>query len=294
MRVEWLTAFLMVLCYSLWMVAGFYIYPTYPVLALMVMAVLTAWHSSLSHEALHGHPTLDARVNEAFVFLPLMIFFPYRRYKATHLAHHHDERLTDPFDDPESYYLTQRQYQGMPWLIKGLLKINNTMLGRVGLGPWMTTIKFIWNDLGLIRKNEDGVRLAWGFHLPAVGCVLWMVHAMGIPVWAYLALVVWPSLSLILIRSFAEHQWHDHPEGRTIIIEQSPLSLLFLNNNLHFVHHAYPRAAWYELPAIYDRHRMGWQEKNRGYVFANYSQLWWRWAFTAKEKIVHPKHQARD
>ena len=133
MRVEWLTAFLMVLCYGLWMVAGFYIYPTYPVLALMVMAVLTAWHSSLSHEALHGHPTPDARVNEAFVFLPLMIFFPYRRYKATHLAHHHDERLTDPFDDPESYYLTQRQYQGMPWLIKGLLKINNPIWGGLVL-----------------------------------------------------------------------------------------------------------------------------------------------------------------
>ncbi|NBQ83564.1 MAG: fatty acid desaturase [Alphaproteobacteria bacterium] len=294
MRFEWLTALLVVLCYGLWTVAGVYCYPSYPALALSVMAVMTAWHSSLSHEALHGHPTSFDSLNEAFVFLPLMLFFPYRRYKATHIAHHHDQRLTDPFDDPESYYLTEAQYQGMCKPAKILLALNNTMLGRVILGPWIAIVRFMLKDLILFWKNDDGVRLAWGLHLPAAGGVLWAIQAMGIPIWAYLVFVIWPSLALILIRSYAEHQWHDHPEGRTIIVERSPLSLLFLNNNLHFVHHAHPGAAWFELPTLYNQHRQAWQEKNHGYVFANYGQLWRRWAFAAKEKIVHPKYQAQD
>jgi fatty acid desaturase len=39
------------------------------------------------------------------VFLPIGLVWPFRRFKALHLRHHADERLTDPFDDPESYYL---------------------------------------------------------------------------------------------------------------------------------------------------------------------------------------------
>ena len=56
------------------------------------------------HEVLHGHPTRSGRVNEALVFLPIGIVWPFRRFKAIHLRHHADERLTDPFDDPYVSY----------------------------------------------------------------------------------------------------------------------------------------------------------------------------------------------
>ena len=34
-------------------------------------AWLTAWHGSLQHEAIHGHPTRSARLNAALAWLPI-------------------------------------------------------------------------------------------------------------------------------------------------------------------------------------------------------------------------------
>ncbi len=288
MRLEWPTLGLIILCYGLWAVAGFALYPVVPVLALALMAVMAALHSSLVHECLHGHPTRRRLINEALVTLPLSLAYPYRRYKATHLAHHHDERLTDPFDDPESYYRARWQYDRLPGLLKRLLAVNNTLLGRMVLGPWLVAGAFLLDEARLLRSDAPGVRRAWAIHLPAMALVLALVWAMGIPLWLYVLAVCWPGLALIAIRTFAEHQWHETPEGRTIIVERSPLAWLFLNNNLHIVHHKTPSAPWYALPRLYRERREEWQAMNGGYVFPNYLALWRRWGLWAKEPVVHP------
>ncbi|MCA0206483.1 MAG: fatty acid desaturase [Proteobacteria bacterium] len=288
MRLEWPTLGLIILCYGLWAVAGFALYPVLPVLALTLMAVMAALHSSLVHECLHGHPTRRRLINEALVTLPLSLAYPYRRYKATHLAHHHDERLTDPFDDPESYYRARWQYDRLPGLLKRLLAVNNTLLGRMVLGPWLVAGAFLLDEARLLRCDAPGVRRAWAIHLPAMALVLALVWAMGIPLWLYVLAVCWPGLALIAIRTFAEHQWHETPEGRTIIVERSPLAWLFLNNNLHIVHHKTPSAPWYALPRLYRERREEWQAMNGGYVFPNYLALWRRWGLWAKEPVVHP------
>ena len=80
----------------------------------------------------------------------------------------------------------------------------------------------------------------------------------GIPLWLYVLVPVWLGQALISIRTFAEHQWSERPEGRTIIVERSPLSFLFLNNNLHFVHHKSPTVAWYRLPKLFRDRRDEW------------------------------------
>ena len=288
MRLEWPTLGLIILCYGLWAVAGFALYPVVPVLALALMAVMAALHSSLVHECLHGHPTRRRLINEALVTLPLSLAYPYRRYKATHLAHHHDERLTDPFDDPESYYRARWQYDRLPGLLKRLLAVNNTLLGRMVLGPWLVAGAFLLDEARLLRSDAPGVRRAWAIHLPAMALVLALVWAMGIPLWLYVLAVCWPGLALIAIRTFAEHRWHETPEGRTIIVERSPLAWLFLNNNLHIVHHKTPSAPWYALPRLYRERREEWQAMNGGYVFPNYLALWRRWGLWAKEPVVHP------
>ena len=36
--------------------------------------------------------------------VPLTLWLPYERYRHTHHVHHIDARLTDPLDDPESFY----------------------------------------------------------------------------------------------------------------------------------------------------------------------------------------------
>jgi len=288
MKLEWPTLGLIAVCYGGWLVAGFWIWPVVPVLALALMAILGALHSSLVHECLHGHPTRSRLFNEALVTLPLTLLHPFRRYKAMHLAHHHDARLTDPLDDPESYYHARFKVQAMPGWLRGLLRINNTLLGRLVFGPWLGGVAFLRGDWRLMRAGDAGVRLAWALHIPAMAVVLGLVRAMGIPVWLYVLGVCWPALSLIAVRTFAEHRWHETPEGRTIIVEKSPMAWLFLFNNLHIVHHQLPSAPWYRLPRLYAERREYWQQLNQGYVFPNYRTLWRRWGLAAKEPVAHP------
>jgi fatty acid desaturase len=287
--VEWPTVILIISCYAAWAFAGLVIWPAYPIVALLLLGFIIALQSSIIHEVLHGHPTRNGRVNEAFVFLPIGIVWPFRRFKAIHLRHHADERLTDPFDDPESYYQALWQHDELPAAMKFLLRINNTMLGRLVLGPWMACIGFYLADLKPIREGDRPIRVAWALHLIGMAIVLPVVaYGFGIPIWLYVLVPVWIGQGLISVRTFAEHQWSERPEGRTIIVERSPLSFLFLNNNLHFVHHRNPTVAWYRLPKIFRDRRDEWVKMNHGYVVPNYFALLKAYAFKAKEPVIHP------
>ena len=288
MRIEWPTVALIALAYGGWVAGGLWLWPAIPWLALAVMAVLAALHSSLTHECLHGHPTRHRRVNEALVTMPLTLIYPYRRYKATHLAHHHDERLTDPFDDPESYYKARFRLAAMPQWFRAVLEVNNTLLGRMVLGPVLGAAGFLASEAQAVWIGATGVRRAWALHLASLLPVLGALALFGIPVWLYMLAVVWPALSLIAIRTYAEHRWHETPEGRTIIVERSPLAWLFLNNNLHIVHHQIPGAPWYALPRLYAERKDHWQALNGGYVYRNYWQLFRAHALRAKEPVAHP------
>jgi fatty acid desaturase len=287
--IEWPTVALTFFCYGAWLATGFFLWPSYPILALGIMAVTLALQSSIMHEVLHGHPTRNALVNEAFVFLPIGITWPFRRFKTIHLRHHADERLTDPLDDPESYYQALWMHDDMPSWMKFLLKVNNTMAGRLVLGPWLSCIGFFIDDAKQVIAGDKAIRMAWLVHAIGLAIVLPVVQfGFGMPVWLYVLVPVWVGQSLISIRTYAEHQWSEHPEGRTVIVERSPLSFLFLNNNLHFVHHKTPTVAWYKLPKLFRDRRDEWLRMNNGYAYPNYFALIKSYAFKAKEPIVHP------
>lgn len=287
--IEWPTLALIVVCHASWAGAGFFLWPAYPVVALLVLTLAVAMQSSLTHEVAHGHPTRNAALNEGLVYLPLGLVWPYRRFKTLHLRHHADERLTDPFDDPESYYSALWQHRQLPAALRLFLEINNTMAGRFFLGPWLSCFGFFLADLKLAGAGDKAVRRAWLHHFIGLAVVLpIVVWGFGMPLWLYVLVPVWLGQSLISIRTFAEHQWSERPEGRTVIIERSPLSLLFLNNNLHFVHHKNPTVAWYRLPALFRSKREQWLTMNNGYSYANYFALFREFAFKAKEPVVHP------
>ncbi|MBX3577002.1 MAG: fatty acid desaturase [Rhizobiaceae bacterium] len=287
--IEWPTVLLIAACYGLWVLAGLLVWPAYPLAALALMVVTVTLQSSIMHEVLHGHPTRSARLNEAFVFLPIGLVWPYRRFKYLHLRHHADERLTDPFDDPESYYRALWQHDDLPPLMKALLRINNTMVGRFVIGPWMSSVGFFISDAKLMLAGDRQVRMAWLMHAAGLAVVLpVIVLAFGIPIWLYVLGPVWLGQSLLSIRTYAEHQWSENPQGRTIIVERSPLSFLFLNNNLHFVHHKQPTVAWYRLPTLFRERRAEWIAGNGNYVVPNYFALLKSFAFRAKEPVVHP------
>ncbi|MGX5847020.1 fatty acid desaturase [Mesorhizobium sp. PL10] len=287
--IEWPTVVLAIFCYGTWLATGLLLWPSYPTLALALLGFILALQSSIMHEVLHGHPTRSALINEAFVFLPIGLVWPFRRFKTLHLRHHADERLTDPLDDPESYYKALWHHDDLPPAMKFLLKINNTMAGRFFLGPWLSCIGFFIDDAKHVIAGDKAIRKGWLLHAAGLAIVLPVVQfGFGIPVWLYILGPVWLGQSLIAVRTFAEHQWSEHPEGRTVIIERSPLSLLFLNNNLHFVHHKTPTVAWYKLPKLFADRRDEWLKMNNGYAYPNYFALIKAYAFKAKEPIVHP------
>ncbi|MCO6050100.1 fatty acid desaturase [Mesorhizobium sp. RP14(2022)] len=286
--VEWPTAFLIVSCYALW--AGtLLVWMSYPVIAMLVLGVTLAMQSSLMHEASHGHPTRKAWLNELLVGLPIGLAYPYRRFKTLHLRHHADERLTDPFEDPESYYRARWQHERLPGWLQTLLRANNTMLGRFIIGPWLGTAGFISEDWRLLRSGDRAVRKAWALHVFGLLVVLPFVTLIAeMPLWLYVLGPVWLGQSLISVRTFAEHQWSERPDGRTLIVERSPFAFLFLNNNLHLVHHKNPTVAWYRLPTLFRERRAEWIRMNDGYVFPNYWSLFRTFALKAKEPVVHP------
>jgi fatty acid desaturase len=287
--VEWPTVAVAAACYGVWLAAGIWLYQAYPFAALFVLALCCALHSSLVHECLHGHPTRKAALNEALVFLPLGLIWPYRRFKTLHMKHHADERLTDPFDDPESYYHSLWHMETLPDWFQAVLRVNNTLAGRMVLNPLLSSIGLILLDVRAIRAGDKSVLDAWLRHLAGAAVVLAVVViGFGIPLWLYLLVPCWLGQSIIAIRTYAEHQWHETPEGRTIIVERSPLAFFFLNNNLHLVHHKHPTAAWYRLPALFKARRAEWIAMNGGYVFGSYWALARSYLFKPKEPNVHP------
>jgi fatty acid desaturase len=287
--IEWPTVILIAATYAAWAGAAFFLWPLYPVTALILLGVILALQSSLMHEASHGHPTRKSWINEVLVGLPIGLVYPFRRFKALHLRHHADESLTDPFDDPESYYQAFWQHKDLPRTMKALLAANNTMVGRFVLGPFLGSAGFLLAEAKLITDGDRAVRKAWLLHAIGLAIVLPLVTlAFGIPLWLYILGPVWLGQSFMSIRTFAEHQWSERPDGRTIIIERSPLAFVFLNNNLHFVHLKRPTIAWYELRALFRERRDEWVAMNKGYVFPNYLALLKAYAFRPKEPVVHP------
>lgn len=285
--IEWPTVALIVACYAGWALALFWLAPRMPLLAIPVTAVMIALHASLIHEVLHGHPTPAIWLNELVMRLPLNLLYPYCRFRDLHLAHHRDARLTDPYDDPESNYLDPAVWAAMPGWLRALLRFNNTLAGRMLVGPVVGTWCFLRSEWKLARADR-AIALAWALHLLGVVLVLWIVVVSPMSVPAYLA-AVYIAVALLKIRTFLEHQAHDKPRGRSVVVEdRGPLALLFLNNNFHVVHHMKPSVAWYHLPALYRSGKARFLAYNEGYVFRSYGEVFRRYFLRTKDPVAHP------
>ncbi|SHH93403.1 fatty acid desaturase [Marivita hallyeonensis] len=286
---EWPTLVVLGLTYLVWAAATVWVATWSVPLAIVLCALAGAQHSSLTHEALHGHPFRSDVLNAALVFPALTMAVPYLRFRDTHLAHHHDEVLTDPYDDPETNYLDPAIWAALPAWRKALHRWNNTLAGRLIVGPILGQIAFMRADWLLIRQGEKRVISAWLWHIPAVGIVVWwMLSVAQMPLWAW-ALSVYLSLSILKLRTYLEHQAHDRTLARTAIVEDCGiLSILFLYNNLHVVHHMHPGLPWYALPRIYADRRSEFLSQNEGYRYGAYSEIFRKYLFRAKDPVPHP------
>lgn len=287
--VEWPTILLLLATYAFWALGTTSLATVALPLAIVMTAVAVAQFASLQHEALHGHPFRNRLLNEALVFPALALLVPYQRFRDTHLAHHHDPSLTDPYDDPESNYLDPAVWAGLPTALRQILRFNNTLAGRMLIGPLVSTAVMVRHDLAAIRRGDRAVRLAWMWHVPGVAMVLaWLLTVGQMPLWAWL-LATYLGHSLLKIRSFLEHRAHDQARARTVVIEdRGPLALLYLNNNFHVVHHMHPQEPWYRLPALYRANRTHYLRRNEGYLYRSYAEVIGRHLFRAKDPVPHP------
>ncbi|MBC8130589.1 MAG: fatty acid desaturase [Rhizobiaceae bacterium] len=291
---EWPTIGLAVVIHGAWLAITFF-WQSIPVPILALAGGwLVAWHGSLQHEVLHGHPTRSRRLNDLVGSVPLGLWLPYPIYRASHLRHHNDEALTDPIDDPESAYLTAEAWGRLGAVGRCLADFNNTLAGRLTLGPLVMISGFLWQEASRLLHGDTSHLRVWLLHLAAVGLLLsWVVIVCGMPASLYLVAFVYAGAAFTRLRSFAEHRSADERDERTAIVEQAGVfGLLFLNNNLHVLHHKRPRLPWYRLPATYREEREALIRTNGGLVYAGYGDVARRFLFRRHDTPLHPTQQA--
>ena len=286
--VEWPTLLLLIATYGVWAIGTTVAFHLHPALGIVITGISIAQFSSLQHEILHGHPFRSRRLNEALAFPALTLTVPYGRFRDTHLAHHHDPVLTDPYDDPESNYLDPVVWARVPGWLQRIYRINNTLAGRVLIGSLLGNFRWLVIEWGGIRRDLPGLRRDWALHMAGlVPVVAWLWMA-AMPWWGYL-LAAWLGHALLKIRTFLEHRAHEMARARTVVVEdRGPLALLFLNNNLHVVHHIHPQVPWYRLPALYAANRDHYLRRNEGYLYRSYMDVFRAHFFRAKDPVPHP------
>ena len=286
--IEWPTVFLWLACWGLWLLGVFVLPMASMLLAGVVLTLVLVSQSSLSHEALHGHPFASRRVNDGLAIVSLGLLVPYIRFRDTHLAHHIDERLTDPYDDPETNFYDPAVWARMAHWQQQIMQLNNTLLGRMLIGPLIYQVMFMRGDWREMRQGNRAIIGAWGIHLLSSALVITVVVTSPMPIWIYL-MCCYFAMSVLKIRTFLEHRAHQYSTARTVIIDdKGPLAFLFLNNNLHAVHHLHPQVAWYNLPRLYRDNTDSYDRFNEDYNYRSYAQVIARYFVKAKDPVPHP------
>ncbi len=294
--VEWPTIALAALIYGMWLAATFY----WRRMGLPVLATLggvsVAWHMSLQHEIIHNHPTRWRRLNRALGTWPLALWLPFESYRISHLQHHNDMRLTDPLEDPESYYFTSRQWRLLGPLGRGIVRAQSTLLGRLIVGPAWAMARFWAGEAFAVLRGDFRRGAIVMRHFIQVALVVgWVVGVCHMPLALYLGAFCYAGTALALIRSYAEHRAEADVERRTAIVEKSwLLGPLFLFNNLHVVHHLRPTLPWWRIPRWYRQNREAVLLRNGGLVYRSYFDVARRYLLKPHHVAVHPNSEARE
>lgn len=286
---EWRTLLLAGVCYTVWLLLAFGWADLPDIFRVLLLIPTITLHSSLQHEFLHGHPFRNQKLNDLLISPPIGVLVPYLRFKSCHLTHHINENITDPYDDPESYYLDHDVWASLPGWFKSLLVANNTLVGRMMLGPALATIGFLRSEFVRAKAGDAIILKVWLRHFLAVVLLFWLIANFGSlhPLAYFIA--AYFGMGLLMVRSFIEHQAVEKANQRSVIIEtRGPLSLLFLNNNFHSVHHAYPSLAWYRIPEFFRENRARFLRMNGGYRYESYWEVFRRFGFRPKEPVEWP------
>lgn len=249
-RIEWPTVALLVAFFAAWLalVLGHRAVP-WPVQLIMLVPLGGLW-MSLGHELLHGHPTRWNAVNTGIGFLPLSLWLPFVRYKSLHVKHHRSD-LTDPEDDPESFYVPPMTWQQAGSLRRRWTLFLRTIAGRLTVGVPRGILRFWRRDIQLV-SDDRRIAVVWLLHTAAAGALAWWLFGVvGVNPIVYVCGFCFGGTACTQLRSFAEHAAVATGTRSAVVKASPPMALLYLNNNLHHTHHALPDLQWYRIPAAH-------------------------------------------
>ena len=291
-RVEWPTWLLIGLIYGAWLAALAWYAQGGGGAALLALVVICAWYMSLQHELVHNHPSPYAWLNRWLGLLPMAVWYPFDVYRRSHLAHHRDELLTYPGQDPESNYLDPADFAQCSAPMRALLVAQRTSLGRFFIAPAFAIFHLLRPLCQGAYWRSAKLRWTWVQHAVLLTLMLWAIQAWtGMSALTYVLCVSYPCLGLAFMRSLYEHRPATLPAHRIVVNEAAwPWRLLYLNNNYHAVHHAQPNLPWYEIPQAYRAQREHFVDSTGGFLIPGYGKLFVRHAFTP---IDHPAQLTR-
>nr|WP_244919870.1 fatty acid desaturase [Rhizobium grahamii] len=182
--VEWPTVFLAVTIYGGYFAVTWW-WQSLPLIVVIAGGWLVVGMDLFSMRSFTVIPRgmLDQRCHR---WVPLSLWLPYPIYKETHFDHHRDEYLTDPIEDPESYYFTTTAWRQLGKTGRRLAQWNTTLLGRLTIGPAIMLLSFLTQEWRLLRDGRRKRRSSWAWHDLGVACVLfWIVVLCEMPLWLY-------------------------------------------------------------------------------------------------------------
>ena len=254
-------------------------------------AYLVGLHFSLQHEAIHSFLSAPKWLRWAVVMPPLGLWQPFPLYYENHRRHHQNTHLTEPGVDTESYYLRREQWQALHSARRAVLLANQTLAGRVLVGPLLRLEKLVRREFAGLRAGDFSHLPHWMVHVALVAFLFGYIAGIaGMPWWQYVVLIAWPAFGLAWVRSFIEHRYGRRPGERTAIIESNWFwGLQFLNNNFHAVHHLHPKMQWWEIPAYWRANRPRVLAHNGNFHFSGYGEIARRWLFKPVFVPAHPR-----
>ena len=263
----------------------------HPLLAMLLMTLVLTLHSSLSHELIHGHPTENQTLNNLIAYPPIGLIYPYTVFRETHLIHHDNKNITLPGVDPESFFNGAEPWQKRSQVFQYLAWFNMTLFGRLLIGPGVSVVLLTRYALQEIFQSSLRRKLMWTMHFAmTISLVVVLYRIFNIAPWQYL-LCAYAAMSLIQLRSFYEHRPETIPTHRSVIQEACPFfSLLFLNNNYHYVHHKNPNMPWHQIKREYWKNQTQYLTENGQFQVKGYSN-WLRYLFRPINSPVHPFHK---
>jgi fatty acid desaturase len=288
---EWRTLAVIVAVYGLTVLTVVRYSVLTPWLAVPFLAVLGAWHLSMQHEVLHGHPFKSQFLNDFIGGIPVTLWIPYLAFKKDHHEHHLSD-LTNPALDNESYYVSQEQWDKAGRIRRAAWTANRTILFRMFVWTIVSTITYVLSVLKRAVRGEKGDRLAVLLHVIGVAFVVYLVSLSSMPLWQFALGTVYGGRILNAIRPFPEHKYQSGVETRTAMIMAGPfMSLLMLNNNLHVAHHEEPWVPWYRYDGLMNRVKAVERARAAGILYeGGYAEVFRKFSFKPVDSPVRERN----